>query len=343
MTPAASIIVVNWNGELFLPRCLDSLFAQTFDSFELIVVDNGSNDASVELLTRRYGDKIILVQNKTNLGFAGGNNCGIRLARGEFVVTINTDAYADKGWLGELISASRSDELIGMCGSKILLAEKPGLIDSMGVDIYPDGMSRQRRHLEKNLEGIFEPVEEILVPSACAALYRRKMLDEIGIFDEDFFAYCEDTDLGMRGRLAGWKAVVAPSAIVYHHYSGTAGRYSPLKARLVERNHFWVAVKIMPLSMIALVPAFTVIRLAAQCWDAITFSGKPGEKSAIKIDKIGMLWAVLVAYGTMLCGIPETVRKRKVVWMKARLSNRDVRNLFKRFRLPLAKLRLDPL
>jgi len=335
-----SVVIVNRNGERFLRQCLDSLIAQTFIDYEIIVVDNGSVDASVALLERLYRDKITLVKINKNSGFSAGNNRGIAVARGEYIATLNTDARADRNWLHELVMQAKSDPQIGMFGSKILLVDRPGRIDSVGVNIYPDGMSRQRGHLAPD-DGRYTKVEEVLLPSACAAMYRKTMLDEIGLFDAEFFAYCEDTDLGLRGRLAGWKAVLVPSAIVHHHYSGTAGKYSALKAYYVERNHFWLALKIMPAGMLAKVPFYSALRILAQCWDMMTFSGGTSSSKDAPVQKCGILAAVLRAYVAMAAGVPGILKKRADIRARQKVSDNEIRSWFRRFRLHIKELRLD--
>lgn len=287
-----------------------------------------------------YHNSIRLIRNNTNLGFAEGNNLGIAAAHGEYIVVLNTDAIADCNWLKELVVQAQESSDIGMVGSKILLANSPGHIDSVGINIYPDGMSRQRGHLEHD-DGQYSRVEEILLPSACAALYKKQMLDQIGYFDADFFAYCEDTDLGLRGRLAGWRAVLAPSAIVHHQYSSSAGKYSAFKAYQVERNHFWLAIKTFPLNMLIMVPYHSIIRLFSQCWDILTFSCNANPDTGIPINKIEVMKAVLKAYLAALKGIPGMLRKRNEIHSRQNIPNREFKSLLQRFDLKIMNLRLD--
>ena len=174
----------------------------------------------------------------------------------------------------------------------------------MGVLIYPDGMSKQKRFLGKN--------EVVLLPSGCCALYKRSMLDEIDLFDEDFFAYCEDTDLGLRGQWAGWKAVVAQDALCYHLYSGTSSKYPFLKAFLVERNHQWVAIKNFPFFMILTLPLYTIYRYALNGYAILAQKGKSGrfakDYSAVKLFVI-LIKANLAALSKM----PVMLKKRKYI------------------------------
>ena len=223
--PLVSVVIVNWNGLRFLDGCLSSLFNQSYQDFEVIMIDNGSADGSVEFVKSNF-PRTVIIENKENLGFSAANNQGIKVARGKYIATQNNDTVADKNWLSNLVNLAESSESrVGMWAPKILSIKEPSKIDSVGgLIIYKDGIARGRGRGKED-KGQFDKVEEILFPSACSALYRKDMLDEVGYFDEDFFAYGEDTDLGLRGRLAGWKAFSAPNAIVYHHYSGSTGRY----------------------------------------------------------------------------------------------------------------------
>ncbi len=177
------------------------------------------------------------------------------------IVTLNNDTRVDPDWLEVLVEVARAYPRVGMVASRICAFSEPDLLDSIGMTICRDGMARgqyrNRRWSTLNLQ----EVEKILMPSACAALYKRAMLEQIGFFDDDFFAYAEDVDLALRGRLAGWDAVAATRAVVHHKYSQTGGSLSPLKVYLVERNHYWVALKNFPLSQLAGLPFFYTLAL----------------------------------------------------------------------------------
>jgi GT2 family glycosyltransferase len=225
-----------------------------------------------------------------------------------------------------------------MVASKILLGKEGNEIDSTGMLIYPDGMTRQRGHGETD-GGQFDRMEEVLFPSACAALYRREMLKEIGFFDEDFFSYCEDADLGLRGRVAGWKAVFAPAAVVHHLYSRTGGRYTPFKAYHVERNHMWVLLKDLPASLILLFPFYTLWRYIIQMYGL--FSGKGSvARLAEQSGKLQMMAVVLKAYGSALTMLPRMLRKRKNIWDGRRIELREYKSLLKRHRISAGELML---
>ena len=163
------------------------------------------------------------------------------------------------------------------------------------------------------------------------------MIDRIGFFDEDFFAFCEDTDLGLRGRLAGWGALLAPEAVVYHKYSQTTGVFSPFKLYLVERNHYWVALKTYPVSWVLLLPFFTVVRFLVQAVTVMRGAGSGGEFLASG-SRRGCLWAILRGMRDALAGTPAVLRKRSLVMRTRKLSHRQYVHLLKRYRLTFREL-----
>jgi len=184
--PLLSVIIPNWNGKRFLEECMDSLKGQTFQNFETILVDNGSIDDSVEFAERHYGDSIRVIRNSKNLGFTGGNNVGIQASKGEYIVLLNNDTWADPRWLEELAKARRFDPPVGMWASKVCSYYQRDRIEGVGELIYWDGLCRARGQYEQD-HGQYNAMEEILFPPGCGAMYRKSLLDEIGLFDEDFF------------------------------------------------------------------------------------------------------------------------------------------------------------
>jgi GT2 family glycosyltransferase len=330
-----SVIVVNFNGERYLGDCLESLSVQTFRDFEVIVVDNGSTDGSLDFIRKDF-PWVKLIPLDKNTGFAMGNNTGFEASASKYIATLNNDTVVDKGWLKALYEVAETDRTIGMVASKILLGRNGREIDSVGVLIYPDGMSRQRGRGEID-EGQFDRTEEVLFPSACAALYRREMLNKIGFFDEDFFSYCEDTDLGLRARLAGWKAVLASKAIVRHLYSQTAGKYSGLKAYHVERNHLWVLMKDLPVAYIIFSPISTIWRYIIQIYSLLSGKGSVA-RFAEGNKKLQLVKVVIKAYWGALVKLPEMLKKRKEIWNLRRLSTKEYRELLGKHRITAKEL-----
>jgi GT2 family glycosyltransferase len=331
-----SIIIVNWNGRDHLDTCLESLAAQTFRDFEVVLVDNGSTDGSVEFVRERY-PWVKLAELPENRGFAAGNNAGLAASCGEYIVTLNNDTEADPGWLAELVSVADAHPGAGMVASRICAFDDHDRIDSLGVQICRDGMSRGAYRLQRFSDLSIGRVEEILLPSACVALYRRAMLEEIGFFDEAFFAYCEDTDLGLRGRLAGWGALLARDAVVYHKYSSTTGTFSPLKLYLVERNHYWAVLKTFPVRLLPAVPFFTVVRFLEQVIAVLAARGSGGEFLASG-SRSECILAVLRGMRDTLLAFPAVLRKRAAVMQTRRLSNREFSLLLKKYRLSFQEL-----
>ena len=336
-SPLVSVIVINYNGKEFLKDCLESIYGQNYHNFELILVDNGSTDGSVQFIKEKFPDTI-LIENKENLGFAVANNQGIEISRGKYVALLNNDTVVDRDWLKNLVTAAESSsENTGMWAGKILSLENPNIIDSVGgLIISNDGIAKGRGRLERDI-GQYDREEEVFIPSACAALYRKRMFDEVGLFDEDFFAYCEDTDLGLRARLAGWKTISAPKAVVYHHYSGTTGKYTSIKAYLVERNHIWLAIKNFPLSKLLLLPLYTFWRYLMQVYGIFRKKGAGGRfledfsGSRLLIILFKALWGATK-------GMPVILKKRRYIQKKKIVTDKEINNLFKRYGITIKDL-----
>ena len=191
--------------------------------------------ALVEEIAKSYPVPLRLIANATNLGFCAANNQGIFSTDTELVALLNNDAEAEPGWLEALERAIRQGEDVGMAASKVLVWEDPTRIDKCGHLIYPDGQNRGRGSGQTD-RGQFDRTEEVLWPDGCAAMYRRAMLEDIGGFDEDFFAYADDAELGLRARWAGWRCLYTPDAVVRHHRGATLGLGSARRLTLIERN-----------------------------------------------------------------------------------------------------------
>jgi len=236
-----SIIIPNWNGAAHLPTCLDSLRRQTFHEFEIIVADNASADNSRSLLAAEYPEVKVIALDR-NYGFTGACNAGLRAAKGDIQILLNNDAEADSNWLAEVAAAFERHPEAGVVASKMLLFDRRDTFHTAG-DLYRrDGVPMNRGVWQKD-EGQYG---EGPVFSACggSAAYRKAMLDQIGLLDEDFFFSCEDVDLAWRAQLAGWGAVYAPRAVVYHKLSATGGGVTA--SFFDGRNFIYLLVKDMP-------------------------------------------------------------------------------------------------
>jgi len=292
-----SVIVVNWNGKEYLGPCLSSLLTQTYPSYEVILVDNGSTDGSIAYVQERF-PQVKVIANGTNIGFAGGNNVAIKVTSGEYVATVNNDTVAHPRWLDELMRGAQSEPSVGMVASKILFHHRRDVIDSAGIAVDKAGIGWNLRHGERD-NGQSEEPAEVFGACAAAALYRRAMLNEVGLFDEDFFAYYEDVDLAWRARLRGWRCLYNPRAIVYHVHSATGGE-GPSKNRLLGRNKVWTIVKNYPSPHVLL---FLPLILLYD-WAAIWYTLSRGDVSAVE----GRLAALRL--------LPKMLRKRTEIQKK---------------------------
>ena len=333
-----SVIILNWNGKRFLDECLSSLQRQTFKDFEVILVDNASQDNSIEFLESNYNDFIKIIKNNRNYGFSGGNNIGISHAGGRYIVLLNNDTRADPAFLAHLVWAAERHPHVGMCAAKVYLDSGGKMIDTVGHLIYRDGLNRGRGRLEPD-RGQYDTMEEVLFPSGCAALYKRNMLDEVGLFDEDFFAYGDDTDIGMRARLAGWTCLYVPQAIVHHKYSGSTSAYSPLKAFLVERNRVWIAVKYFPLPLLLANPCFALLRYLFQALGALMHRGAAGRFTE-EHSRGQLLLILLKANIAALQGLGRMWRKRKEAGRRRKVSTQEIYGWFHRFGIGVRELSL---
>jgi len=324
-------VIVNWNRRDLLRACLNSLRRQEGVCFETIVVDNGSADGSADMAEAEFGARVI--RNAGNRGFCAANNQGIAAARGEFIALLNNDAEAEAGWLAALHQACAAAPDVGMAACKVLVWEDPRRIDKAGHLIFPDGQNRGRGTGELD-QRQYDREEDVLWPDGCAAMYRKEMLDAIGGFDEDFFAYGDDAELGLRGRIAGWRAVYTPHAVVRHHRGSTLGRDSVRRLELIERNRVLLAGKLFPWSLLWLNPLFFAVRIAAGIVLARRGAGDTAHFRGAR-GKLAMAGALLRGDLQALRMLPRMLRKRKEIARIRKLSPREVRRLILAHRLPL--------
>jgi GT2 family glycosyltransferase len=335
--PSISVVIVNFNGEDLLPECLESLRSQTCRDFEVILVDNNSSDGSAALVEARYPE-VKLVRNSDNLGYGGGNNAGIAVATGTYIALLNNDTATDPRWLERLVAPAVNDPTVGMCASKILNYYDRGVIDNTGLLMYRDGVARGRGRLERDT-GQYEREEEIFFPSGCACLFRREVFDREGGFDEDFFLYVDDVDMGLRARWAGWRCVYAPGAVVYHKYSATTEAYSTLKAFLVERNRIWVMIKYFPAMMILASLWHTLLRYALQGYGIVTGRGA-GSRLVQSGSVLGGVGTLVRAYASALGGVGTMCAKRRRIMARRRVSAAVIRGWFRDYGISAAELAL---
>ena len=300
-----SVIVVNWNGERFLERCLTALMAQTVKPHEVILVDNASTDGSLEIV-RRF-PSVRLISCEQNTGFARGNNLAIKTASAEsqWIALLNPDAFAEPRWLEELLVAAKSNPGFDVFGSKLVNAADPIVLDGAGDIYHMSGLVWRMAHGMPSSDAA-EGAIEVFSACAAAALYRRSALRELGGFDEDYFCYVEDVDLGFRLKLAGRRCLYVPQSVAHHVGSGTTGgQHSDFALYHGHRNLVWTFVKDMPgLLFWLLLPLHVALNLVTVIWFALR--GRGG--------------IILRAKRDALLGLPKMWRKRQHI-QKTRVAS----------------------
>ena len=240
--PTASIIIPHLNGRHHLDDCLGSLRQQTFRNFEVILVDNGSDDGS-QAYVRQHFPEVKLIELGRNHGFTGACNAGWRAASGEFIILLNNDTEAAPDWLENVVAAFERRPRAGVIASKMLLFDRRDTLHAAGDFYRLDGVPGNRGVWQKD-EGQFDREEPVFSACGGAAAYRRAMIEEIGFLDDDFFFSCEDVDIAWRAHLAGWEAWYAPTAVVYHKLKATGG--SVTGSYYDGRNFLYLIWKNMP-------------------------------------------------------------------------------------------------
>lgn len=317
--PKVTVVIVNWNGERFLDRCISAVLAQTVIPNEIILVDNASSDASVDIV-RRYPSLRVLDQNE-NLGFARGNSVAIEAAaaESEWIAMLNPDAFPESHWLEALLSAARENPEFDAFGSKLVIAADPSVLDGTGDAYHISGLVWRTGH-GVPVASLSTHTSEIFSPCAAAALYRRQALVDAGGFDEDYFCYVEDVDLGFRLRLAGHKAMYVPDAVVHHVGSATTGgKHSDFSVYHGHRNLVWTFVKNMPgILFWLLLPLHMLMNLASILWFAL--QGRGG--------------VILRAKRDALLGLPKMWRKRQTIQSTRIATAREIWRLIDKQLIP---------
>ena len=246
--PVVSIVIVNWNSGDFILHCLDAIQIQTWTDIEIVIVDNGSNDNSLEHVKQHYLDPRV-TQLTENLGFATANNIGASLAHGKWLALLNADAFPEPDWLEKLLEFTERNPGYSFFSSRQVQANLPERLDGTGDAYHISGLAW--RHYYNHFSAIFGH-EQREVFSACgaAALISRDEFLAMGGFDEDYFSYFEDVDLGFRLRLAGKKCLYVPDAVVHHVGSASTGKRSDFSVYYGYRNMIWTFFKNMPSPLI---------------------------------------------------------------------------------------------
>jgi GT2 family glycosyltransferase len=290
------------------------LRAQTFRDFETVVVDNGSSDASTGLVARDFSE-VRVISLGENLGFSAAVNAGIRASEAELVALLNNDTEVDSGWLEALVRTADDHPEAGFFASKLVDYRDRRLLDGAGDAVRRSGLPYRLGHGEID-RGQFESEAFVFSACAAAALYRREMLNDIGLFDEDFFSNCEDWDVGFRAQLAGYRCVYVPGSVVYHIGSATTGgQKSALNTRLGARNGINVLVKNLPATLIGKTLPFI---LAGQLSRLAITALSPG---LLRAHLSGLVGAGLL--------LPSMLKKRREIQKRRRVPDDYVMRLLR--------------
>jgi GT2 family glycosyltransferase len=309
-----AVLIVNYNSAGHLSHCLQALARQEVGGFRTIVVDNASTDASADAIERDF-PWAQLVRLGRNLGFAAGNNvAAAHAADCDWFITLNPDAFPEPGWLKALLRAAHEHPQYAMFQAKLMTDADRTILDGAGDVYHVSGLHWREAHMCPATE-IYEQPREIFSPCAAAAMYRRDAFEQAHGFDEDFFCYAEDVDLGFRLRLVGHRALYVPDAVVYHVGSASTGRRSDFSVYYGQRNLVWSFVKNMPpLLLLAYLPVHVLMNIAAVA--ILAQRGQAGVAWRAKIDALQGLRPMLAKRRTIQP--TRTVSGRELLAVMAR-------------------------
>jgi GT2 family glycosyltransferase len=312
VSPVVSVILVSWNSAEHLPRCLEHLARQTFQHFEIILIDNGSLDRGTDGLEQEYPNlDLHLERLASNLGFATANNMGARLARGRWLALLNTDAFPEPDWLEKLLQATETYSEFGFFASRQIQANAPELLDGAGDAYHMSGLG-WRRYYNLRAETHALKAEEVFSPCGAAALYLRDDFLQAGGFDEDYFSYFEDIDLGFRLRLSGKKCLYVPQAIVQHVGSASTKKKSSFSIYYGYRNLMWTFVKDMPGALFWL---YLPVHVGTILFFILYLTVR---------DRSNVIWhAVFDA----ILGFPKTVTKRRTIQQNRKVRPQELMHI----------------
>lgn len=286
---------------------------QTYRDLETIVVDNGSSDGSQDFVRTNY-PAVTLIENAGNTGFAPAANQGIEASGSEFVALLNNDTRVEPEWIARLVEAIRSDETVGSCASKQMDFFRPGIIDAAGLVFFRGGYAGSRGHAKKD-EGQFDAQAPVFGAHGASAFYRRSMLDQVGLFDADYFAYNEEFDLSLRAQLFGWKCLYVPGAVVYHKQGATRARQDRrFLVYHMERNRIFTIIKDYPWGLILATLSFLLKYELDILWRLVA-----GGETALFRARLDVMRS-----------LPHLLRKRRLIQKNRVLSVRGCMQLLSR-------------
>lgn len=306
-----SVIIPSWNGKGLLKDCLESLSKQTFRDFEIIVVDNGSSDGSVEYI-QSNDVTIKLVRNKKNRGFAGGINSGVKESHAKYVVFLNNDTAVDKNWLKYLVECADNHPEVFSVNPKLLNFSDRKLIDGVGIQINEVGQARSIGWQEKD-SGQYEKEQYIFGATGGASLFVREKFIKLGMFDESFFMYSEEVDLAFRAQFAGWKSIYCPKAVVFHKHKATAKKYPQRIEYWQFRNMMATIIKDFPSEI--LLKNGRWIKIVLVYFNTIFYQLKNGYFWPPFLTKLWLVW-----------NLPRLLKQRAGIQKSRKVSNEYIDN-----------------
>ncbi len=319
----ASVIIPNWNGKELLPDCFDSLSKQTFKDFEIILVDNASTDGSVDYVRKiatatlwpRNDVAIKIVENKKNLGFAGGINSGVKKSRANYVVFLNNDTAVDKNWLKCLVECADKHPEVFSVNPKLLNFYDKKLIDGVGIQINEVGQARSIGWNEKDT-GLYEKEAYIFGATGGASLFRREEFIELGMFDASFFMYSEEVDLAFRAQFAEWKSIYCPKAVVFHKHKATSKKLPQHVEYWQFRNMMATIIKDFPSGV--LLKDWRWLKIILVYYNTVFYQLKNGFIWPPILTKLWLLW-----------NLPRLLSKRSQIQRSRRVSNEYLESFLK--------------
>jgi len=329
-----TVVVVNRNNRDRLRECLFSLRRQSYPQFHVIVVDNASIDESVEMIEHEFETFAYLIRCLRDRGYCGAVNQAIRASKSNYVALLRSDTEVYPTWLEELTRSMERANDIGMCASKILCAGEERRMVSAGLTLCLDGHPRGRGAGEID-RGQFEVEEEILLPDTGAALFRRVVFEKMGLFDEDFFGFGEDVEMGLRARLGGWRAFYSPRAVAYRHHFQPGLLPNPAILFYLERNRIWLVTKLFPLSLLPLNPFLSGLRWTRTLAACILHRKRYGLAEQCSAPRAA--WTAMTATLSGVAKLPRILWKRREIHRRIRIVPKEVRRLLRRYCAPLLK------